>query len=240
MQRENANDARTSTAQSVASRLDFMMLTERQCDGIRSLKPIVERELPNALAKFYKRMQAEPQVARFFSSDDQVKRAGRSQIDHWQNISSGRFDQTYAGSVKAIGKVHARIGLAPQWYIGGYAIIIEHLVTAAITETFTKGGLFSRPAMAPDEFAAALSGLIKAALLDMDLAISVYIDEAEAEKQRLQQEAIDSERHLVFSSFGAALASVADKDLTCHVDCPLPPAYESLRDDFNQIGRAHV
>jgi hypothetical protein len=154
-------------------------------------------------------------------------------MGHWVNIADGNFNEEYVGKVRTIGTVHARIGLEPQWYIGGYAIILDHLINCAVEEIFPKGGMFSKKTMKPAEFGKALASLVKAVLLDMDLAISVYIDEAEVAKQKAQAEAIDAERQLVCGSFGKAMAATAAKDISYRINDDLPAAYHALRDDFN-------
>lgn len=220
-------------SQSVERRLDFMQLDQEGRAGIRSLKTLVERELPHGLDKFYAQLRKSPEVKRFFSSDDHIARAKGAQQGHWANIADGNFNDDYVSKVRTIGAVHARIGLEPQWYIGGYAIILDHLINSAVEEIFPKGGVFSKKTMKPAEFGKALASLVKGAMLDMDLAISVYIDEAEVAKQKAQAEAIDAERKLVCNSFGKAMAAIAAKDVSYRIDDDLPAAYHALRDDFN-------
>lgn len=106
-------------SQSVERRLDFMQLGQEGRAGIRSLKALVERELPHGLDKFYAQLRRSPEVSRFFSSDEHVSRAKGAQMGHWVNIADGNFNEEYVGKVRTIGTVHARIGLEPQWYIGG-------------------------------------------------------------------------------------------------------------------------
>ena len=79
-----------------------------------------------------------------------------------------------------------------------------------------------------------MASLVKAALMDMELAISVYIDEAEIRKQEAQAEAIASERRLISEVFGKAMSAVADKDLRARIGDDLPEAYQGLREDFNR------
>ncbi|MGV2114390.1 methyl-accepting chemotaxis protein [Agrobacterium salinitolerans] len=220
-------------SQSVERRLDFMQLDQEGRAGIRSLKALVERELPHGLDKFYAQLRKTPEASRFFSSDDHISRAKGAQMGHWVNIADGNFNEDYVAKVRTIGTVHARIGLEPQWYIGGYAIILDHLINSAVEVMFPKGGMFSKKTMKPAEFGKALAGLVKAVMLDMDLAISVYIDEAEIAKQKAQAEAIDAERQLVCNCFGKAMAAIAAKDVSYRIDDDLPAAYHVLRDDFN-------
>ncbi|WP_028749439.1 globin-coupled sensor protein [Rhizobium mesoamericanum] len=219
--------------QNVARRLEFMQLDSHGRASIRMLKALVERELPNGLDKFYAQLRQSPEVKRFFSTEENIARAKGAQQGHWVSISDGNFNEDYVNKVRAIGSVHARIGLEPQWYIGGYAIILDHLINSAVEEVFPKGGLFSKKTMKPSEFGKALASLVKAVLLDMDLAISVYIDEAEVAKQRAQAETIATEQKLVSDCLGKAMAAIAAKDVSYRITDDLPEAYQRLKKDFN-------
>jgi methyl-accepting chemotaxis protein len=222
-----------SKSQNIERRLEFMQLNAQGRASIRSLKSLVERELPHGLDKFYAQLRNSPEVKRFFSSDEHIARAKGAQQGHWVNISDGNFNDDYVNKVRTIGTVHARIGLEPQWYIGGYAIILDHLINSAVEEVFPKGGMFSKKTMKPSDFGKALASLVKAVMLDMDLAISVYIDEAEVAKQKAQADAIASEQKLVSDCFGKAMSAIVDKDVSYRITDDLPAAYHRLRDDFN-------
>ncbi|WFS70006.1 globin-coupled sensor protein (plasmid) [Agrobacterium leguminum] len=210
-----------------------MQLDAQGRASIRSLKALVERELPHGLDKFYAQLRNSPEVKQFFSSDEHIVRAKGAQQGHWVNISDGNFNDDYVDKVRTIGTVHARIGLEPQWYIGGYAIILDHLINSAVEEMFPKGGMFSKKTMKPADFGKALASLVKAVMLDMDLAISVYIDEAEVAKQKAQADAVVSEQKLVSGCFGKAMSAIVDKNVSYRITDDLPAAYHRLRDDFN-------
>ncbi|CVI63220.1 globin-coupled sensor protein [Agrobacterium deltaense] len=222
-----------SKRQNIERRLDFMQLDAQGRASIRSLKALVERELPHGLDKFYAQLRNSPEVKQFFSSDEHIVRAKGAQQGHWVNISDGNFNDDYVDKVRTIGTVHARIGLEPQWYIGGYAIILDHLINSAVEEMFPKGGMFSKKTMKPADFGKALASLVKAVMLDMDLAISVYIDEAEVAKQKAQADAVVSEQKLVSGCFGKAMSAIVDKNVSYRITDDLPAAYHRLRDDFN-------
>lgn len=215
-------------------RLEFIELMDRQHDAIRALGPLIRQELPNGLDKFYAKVKTEPKLSRFFSSERHIEGAKNAQVAHWELIADGLFNADYAHKVKTIGKTHARIGLEPTWYIGGYAIIADHLVKAVVREMFPKSGLLSRRSVSADALGEMLGCLLKAIFLDMDLALSVYIDEAENAKKKAQEEAIASERELVGSVFGTALQSIADNDMTYRVREDLPSVYEVLKQNFNR------
>jgi methyl-accepting chemotaxis protein len=226
------DNAASSSNVALADRMGFMQLDAKGCERIRQLKSIVDRELPTGLDKFYERLRATPEVRRFFENDSHMVRAKGAQTDHWGSISSGNFDDRYASRVRTIGLTHARIGLEPRWYIGGYALILEHLVKSIVSEIWPKG-MMQRHGKDGEEAGAAIASLIKAVMLDMDLAISVYMEAAEEARIKGEAEAQEKERTMVAGSIGAGLEKLAAKDLTFRLSSDLPEAYAKLQADFN-------
>ncbi|MGV3553004.1 globin-coupled sensor protein [Rhizobium sp.] len=216
----------------VNKRLSFMELGRTEKAEIAALGDFVSRELPKALDKFYGKVKATPETSRFFSSDQHIAGAKNAQLGHWANIARGDFNDEYAAKVRTIGMVHAKIGLEPQWYIGGYAMIMDHLIRAAVKENFPKAGMFAKRPVEADQFGGMLGSLAKAVLLDMDLAISVYMDEKEQALKRTQQQVLD-EANAVSAIFGKAISAIAAKKLDHRITDELPEAYRSMKDTFN-------
>lgn len=221
------------SAKNVEERLDFMQLGDTDRAELRGLKDLVKRELPKGLDKFYAQLQRAPQVKRFFSSSEHMAHAKEAQANHWENISNGDFNADYMRKVRTIGSVHARIGLEPRWYIGGYAIILDHLIKQLSDEKAAKPSLLGSRGASPEKLGKMMGALVKAVMLDMDLAISVYMDEAEAAKQKAQAEVIERERSMVRDVFGRAMKAIAAKEIGYQITEELPEAYEPLRSDFN-------
>ena len=224
---------KATTAPSLEELTQFMSLDPAACAGILRLKPIVEREMPAALDAFYDKVRATPRLSAFFRDDAHMAAAKAAQLKHWDAIGSGRFDDRYAAGVRAIGLAHARVGLEPGWHIAGYAVIVDRLVKATVGELWPTGLLNRGGRRAADEAGAAIGALVKAALLDMDFAISVYVEAAEAARVKATEEAKAEERARVASSIGAGLARLADNDLTCRMQDDLPAAYSKLKSDFD-------
>jgi methyl-accepting chemotaxis protein len=88
----------------------------------------------------------------------------------------------------------------------------------------------------PEGMAEAISAFVKAAMLDMDYAISVYLETLDDARRRAEEagrEALQQERALVGESIGAALAKLASQDLTYRLSTEMPDAYRELQADFN-------
>lgn len=219
---------------SVQRRQAFMALGEAECDAIRAVQALIDREMPHALDAFYTQLRATPETRRYFSSDAHMKRASAAQQDHWRHISSASFDEAYAARVSAIGSVHARIGLEPRWYIGGYALVLDHLIHAIVAELMPRPALLSRKGKVDARTLGDILGsLSKAVLLEMDLTISVYLDEAERAREQARAQAIQHEQNIVTSSFGAIIQDVARRNLARDLVAPVPESYAPLRDNLN-------
>ena len=106
--------------------------------------------------------------------------AKSAQFDHWMRLFSGRFDEEYFTSVKKIGLTHSRIGLEPRWYIGGYTFTLNMLIEAATRHHRNR----MRPEAARLKMVSLLRAINQAVMLDMDLAISVYLEENQATHDR--------------------------------------------------------
>jgi methyl-accepting chemotaxis protein len=239
-----------SSSSALSERLQFMKLDKSALDSLQSAKPIIMEALPQALDDFYDQVRSFPETKAFFSGEPQISGAKSKQIAHWDVISGGRFDEDYVRAVTVVGQVHARIGLAPRWYIGGYGLVLEALIGKIIAARWpgtedekTKSGVFGKafrgreskggsPAGA-QSVSAEVGAVAKATLLDMDFAISVYLEAAEAARLRSEREVLEKERAAVVSSVGQAMAAMARGDLTYRMPDDLPGEYTQLRDDFN-------
>ncbi|SIQ22154.1 methyl-accepting chemotaxis protein [Rhizobium sp. RU20A] len=221
-------------ATDMQGRLSFMGLDDETRNALVALRPVLEKAMPTALDLFYRRIRETPEVSHFFASDTHMAGAKAAQVGHWAALSTGQFDSSYAERVSKIGRIHARIGLEPRWYIGGYAMIAEHLVTEILKAHWPKRGLFAGKDEGPEVMAKRLAAVIKGLMLDMDIAISVYNEAVDSSLQeKVADQVQDAERQTVTEGFGAAIQRISEGDLTARITADLPPAYAGLRDNFN-------
>lgn len=212
------NAVQDATPSPLAERLRFYDIDTND----RSF-PAIARALDKlgepALDFFYENVAGTQETASFFTGKAAMDRAHKAQRKHWQRIFAGGINDDYVQASKKVGDVHARIGLEPKWYIGGYASILEHVILGMMT----KGLRGMSPRRKSD--AKMIAALVKVALLDMDLAITRYF-EVEEEK-----------RKKVIGAIGQALAGVSAGDL-CSALPKLPKEYAQIEEDFgNAMGR---
>ncbi len=190
-------------------------LTDDNYRHFPAAKSAVERHGPAALDKLYAHIGADPQAAKILPTQEGRDRAAGAQFRHWQNLFSGRFDQAAMDRSATIGQVHANVGLTPDYYISGYALVLEEVITRALSRGLT--GLVGGKAKGR-----MVGTLVKAALLDMEIALSAYF---RAEEQARSQ---------VIGHLGKSLSEIAAGDLRVGLD-DLPKAYAQIAKDFHHM-----
>lgn len=217
----------------LTERLDFVGMDADARKTLRSMASVIMQEMPAGLSAFYKKIQQFPNARRFFSGQAQIDGAQKKQMDHWSTITSGNYDDSYIQAVRRIGSVHARLGLEPRWYVGGYAVLLDHLVRTLIRRGAPTGLVArlngDRSARTADQ----VSALLKAVMIDMEFVISLYFEMAEDMRKKAEQEAVEREQKTVIDSIGEGLAQLSEGNLTFRLSSKLPPAYEGLRQNFN-------
>lgn len=159
--------------------------------------------MPAVLDGFYDHVANFPEVSRFFRSSEHRKHAKDMQLRHWNIVADARFDQAYVDSVTRIGEVHNKLGLAPTLYIGAYSFLINGICRAL----FTQDAPVVRSRKWLEHQSALQVAIIKAALLDMDYAISVYIEAGRRDRTKALEDLADTFKSSVGSvseSLGAA------------------------------------
>lgn len=213
----------------IERRTAFMDLGRRS-PGYAAQDALLRKALPDALGAFYDRIRATPETRKFFRDEAHIGTAKSAQVSHWDAIVEGRADEAYGKSVRIIGNVHARIGLEPRWYIGGYSIVLTKLLEAITTR---KRKLFDKH---HDRRTAEAAGeLSRRVLLDMDLAISTYLDALQAERDRAEAAKAEADAHQaqIVSILSSALKGLAAGDLGSTITIPVADEYVGLKDDFN-------
>jgi len=202
----------------LSPRLAFMEMDAAQRATLAGNSKLIRSVIGKALDHFYKRVRATPETAAFFSNEGHIRGAKGAQERHWGHVADGKFDEEYYQSVRRIGATHARIGLEPRWYVGGYALVLEQL----LEETMVRAPLWRRllGAMRPRTLAKLPNALVKAALLDMELSLSIYFEEEQASREK------------AVGALGDALATLANGDLTQSLS-GMPTTYAALERSYN-------
>ena len=180
-----------------------------------AIKSALNSHARPALDRLYERIAADPVTNAMLSTPEARAHAAGAQFRHWQNLFSGQFDTAAKKRSVKIGQIHANIGLTPNYYISGYALVLEEVITRVLSRGLS--GLLGGKAKGR-----MIGTLVKAALQDMEVALSAYF------------EAETAARVKVVDDMGKTLAAMASGDLRATMS-DLPPGYEQLAKDFHNM-----
>jgi len=220
-----------TTSNGLKERLEFVGLGSSQVAAMTALSSTIVASLDHALDKFYEKAATHPETKKFFSNAAHVAHAKQRQMSHWETISSGRYDDTYVDAVSAVGRTHARLGLEPRWYIGGYALMLDGIIRAVIEGELSSVIVRGKGRKLAD----GLTAVIKASLVDMDYAISVYLDALAQERQKVEdaQAAQKAEQEKALSALARVLEQLAQGDLGANLRVDLAQAFDGLKSNYN-------
>ncbi|PKR89465.1 chemotaxis protein [Pleomorphomonas diazotrophica] len=193
-------------ASDMRQRLGFHAIDDSVSATLREHRSYISGILAEGIDAFYRHVSDFPETRRFFRSPDHMTHARAAQLKHWERVLEARFDEAYFQSVSKIGETHYRIGLSPTWYIGGYDFLLNTLI-ARVNKDYSGGLMKGGREQTRLKLLQALS---KAVMVDMDFAISVYIDAERAARHNL----IDR----VTEEFESSVGAIADKVLSSAKD----------------------
>lgn len=196
-------------------RLDYYGLSQ-DANVLRRIGSKVSRHIDGALKRFYDKIQATTAIPKFFDDRSHMDSAARRQKEHWLGMFENGLNDAYAERARHIGHVHARIGLPAQWYIGGYGLILDEVITGMMTSG-RFGWLPSRREQARE-----ISALVRASLLDMDISLSTFFEKTEEDVRAVERQ------------MGDALSKLASGDLSVRL-ANMPSDYARLESDFNAV-----
>lgn len=159
----------------IEDRLRFLEIDDSDIVELQQARQYIEPEMDNMLEHFYAHILSYPEFKALFQDAESVARARASQKDHWlKELFGGRFKSSYFNKADKIGRTHARVGLAPSWYVGSYGKMLIQFIDRISDEAEKEGRAPRRT----------IQAVCKAVLLDVDLVIHCYL---EAKNEAMRQ-----------------------------------------------------
>lgn len=123
---------------------DFIGLDQDDIAAIKRSAPIIEKHMPEIVAKFYSHLLRYPPTRKFFLhkdgsiNQDYVELRMRHLTNFWLRTAGGVYDEEYARYVDYVGRAHTAHGADPGIYIAERYVIgqvgfIQHAIGEALT-----------------------------------------------------------------------------------------------------------
>lgn len=159
-------------------RLAFLAWSEMDEQLLEALAPILDQHADRFVAAFYRHLLSFETTRDLLRSPEVKERLLRKQREYLLSLGTEPIEDAYAEERVAIGRVHERIGLAPRWYLGAYALYFS-LLAPLVTESLRDD---------PARAANSLIALVKRLLLDAQLAIEAYNVQHDEQLSHLNRE----------------------------------------------------
>ncbi|MCU1718616.1 putative bifunctional diguanylate cyclase/phosphodiesterase [Pseudomonas sp. 5P_3.1_Bac2] len=141
--------------------------------------------------RLYDHLRRFPGPATLISDPATLSRLAHSQLDYYQRLWHGPYDDDYVASRVRIGLIHQRASIEMKWYLAGYRIYLDEMLHTLFPQ---------------HEHQALFASLLKVVFFDMTLAIDTY---SSAQRQALE----DSE-----ARFARALRGANDGIWDWHIE----------------------
>jgi hypothetical protein len=150
---------------STRQRLAFLAFSERDVGLLRDLADIVDEHLAEIVDRFYEHLLSFEDTRRVFQDAATVERLKEAQKAYLRTAIRGPYDAAYFERRWRIGYVHNAIQLAPQWFIGAFALY-HRIIYPLVVERYRDD-----PEAAVDH----LLALDKVMNLDLQLGLESYM-----------------------------------------------------------------
>ncbi|MDV7341016.1 protoglobin domain-containing protein [Terasakiella sp. A23] len=160
----------------IHNRLDFLRIDDEAKSEMNAFFKEIKDDLPDIIGAFYNHLGQYEATEGIISANSDTTTLTQAQLGHWENLFSGEYSEAYVSRAIQIGNVHEVIGLEPRWYLGGYFFLIERLIEASLKKNRVKAPKVSKK----------ISSMLKTVCLDIDLALTTYIQRGENRKLRDQ------------------------------------------------------
>lgn len=179
-------------------RKEFTGFTEEDARLLQQLAPVVEAFIDDVVEELYRRLLQFDETRTFFADPTVLTRVKAAQRTYFLDLTGGDYGEKYLANRRLIGRVHQQVGLPPRWYMGAHSLYMQ-LVFPRVMEAV-------KPA---HEAQRAFGALFKLATLDMEIAISTYIDARDEVISRQAHELMEAQRSLHEAERFAVLGEIA-------------------------------
>ncbi|REJ96479.1 MAG: hypothetical protein DWQ35_04600 [Planctomycetota bacterium] len=147
-------------------RLAYLGLSEEDATRLRSLMETFSQTEDAFVNAFYQHLDSFEETAQFLHEPELVARLRDLQREHFASLLTAEWNEEYVAERIRVGRTHARVGLGPQWFLGGYGQYVQHVFR---TMSEHHG---------PDtrEAAETCLSLMKVIFLDIGLTLDAYFE----------------------------------------------------------------
>ncbi len=173
---------------SLEERRRFSRFTESDAKLLAGLGNLFRRSADKLVDEFYDHLMEFESLRSLLSDAATVTSLKRAQREYLISLTAGEFGPAHVQNRLKIGRVHASIGLTPQWYLGMYGLYLD-ILRPYIEKKYSG-----------ERASAAMAALAKLFVIDMQIVLDAYYE-------RRERRAVERSERL--AAVGELAASIA-------------------------------
>jgi heam-based aerotactic trancducer len=107
------------------TQIDMIHLTTRELAILRVMRPVLKENLTALVENFYANLKKEPSLQHIIQDHSTFDRLKQTLSKHLGEMFDGIIDEKFVNKRQRIASVHARIGLAPKWYMCAFQDLLN-------------------------------------------------------------------------------------------------------------------
>jgi heme-based aerotactic transducer len=171
--------------------LNYIGITEKDLKFLNGHKKHFEAITNLVVDQLYGNILQQPELAKIINDNSNIERLKETQRWYYMSLVEGKIDQEFIEKRLYIGRLHSRIGLTTDWYLGTYMMYLDLSV-----QNLQK--------VVPDEWMAIILVLSKMFNFDSQLVLEAYESD---EKKKI--EVLFEERHGTITKVNKAVQDLA-------------------------------
>ncbi|BBI35767.1 globin-coupled sensor protein [Cohnella abietis] len=152
--------------------LSYIGIREEDLAYLKTKQAIFSEITKAVVDELYDRITEQPELLKLIQSHSTIEGLKKTQQWYFQSLTDGVIDEEFFTKRLYIGKVHSRIGLTTNWYLGTYVLYLD-----IATEHLKK--------IVPDEWVKITYCLSKMFNLDSQIVLEAYEDDEKAKVIKL-------------------------------------------------------
>jgi methyl-accepting chemotaxis protein len=144
--------------------LKLLQLTSKDVDVIKKIHPIMLEHVDEIAKRHLEMIHKIPEIKEIFEEHTFSEKYTKAITNYFKQLTNSEINKEYVEYRKKIGKVHSRIKLQDEWYVGSYLRVYEYLIPH-ITKKFRHK---------PEQLADILIALIRIITFDSLIVLSSF------------------------------------------------------------------
>lgn len=107
------------------SQLRYIGLSDKELDFLKGQRETFEAITDVVVDRLYDAVYAKPELARIINEHSTIERLKETQRWYFMTMVEGTIDDAFVERRLFIGKLHSRIGLTTEWYLGTYMLYLD-------------------------------------------------------------------------------------------------------------------